>query len=231
MAKKAVKAASNRRATNRAERYTDSYSNELQSIVDKWFSDLEGKDAYDIDAEIAILVLMLQNAATRHYKRAYQLGLNNQELDAEDLRKIDAALANNLAYLQNNYAPALKRRINRAIDEGMEFDDAVIEAQKPMMSRIALYAGAAWVLMNAAKASALERKKGPSALNNVPVRRILDPRAEHCTTCPGKAGEYSSWNEMLMMCGGLPADGSDDCHSNCRCRIEVLDEGNWVYVV
>ena len=66
--------------------------------------------------------------------------------------------------------------------------------------------------------------------DTVPVRRLLDPGAQHCATCPPKAREYSSWNEMLALAGGLPADGSDDCHSNCRCQIELFLEDEWVPV-
>jgi len=94
-----------------------------------------------------------------------------------------------------------------------------------------LYAGAAWVLTNVAKGAGIVRQFGQNALDEVPVRRVLDPRADHCDTCPDKAREYNSWNEMLMYCGGLPADGSDQCHSNCRCTIEILKEGNWIAVV
>ena len=207
------------------------YQNELKRIVNRWFIRLKGKGAYDIDAEIAALLLVLQNAATRHYKRAYKLGLNNQNLNEEDLRKIDLALASNLAYLRNSYAPALKRKINTLIDAGLEFDLAIVEASEPMMSRIGLYAGSSWVMMQVGLGAAIERRFGTNALNEVPVRRLLDPRAEHCNSCPGKAGEYNSWNEMLLLCGGLPADGSDDCYSNCRCRLQVLKNGNWVYVI
>lgn len=210
---------------------TDAYEAELRGIVNTWFKQLKGKDAYDIDAEIAVLLLLLQDVARRHYKIAYQTGLNDKNLNAEDLRKIELALASNLAYLRNSYAPALKRKINDLIDRGLPFDDAVVEAQNPMMSRIALYAGSAWVLMQVGKAASMERKFGTTALNDVPVRRLLDAKAEHCGTCPGKAGEYESWNEMLMFCGGLPADGSDECHSNCRCSLQVWDGGGWVYIL
>jgi len=221
----------NRRATQDAHKKTNAYQQELENIVDAWFVKLKGKDAYDIDAEIALLLPFLQNAANRHYRIAYQTGLNSQRLDADDLRQIDVALAGNLAYLRNSFAPALKRRINKAIDAGKTFDEAIAEAREPILSRIALYAGAAWVLTNVAKGAGIVRQFGQNALDEVPVRRVLDPRADHCDTCPDKAREYKSWNEMLMYCGGLPADGSDQCHSNCRCTIEILKEGNWVAVV
>lgn len=62
---------------------------------------------------------------------------------------------------------------------------------------------------------------------NIPILRMLNHLATHCNTCPGKAGVYPSWNDMLAFTGGLPGDGSDQCHSNCRCQIEVLIDGAW----
>lgn len=52
-----------------------------------------------------------------------------------------------------------------------------------------------------------------------PVVRVLGLTEHHCRTCPPKAGEYPSLAVAIAVCGGLPGDGSDDCHGNCYCRI------------
>lgn len=40
---------------------------------------------------------------------------------------------------------------------------------------------------------------------------------ENCGTCPGKAKTYDSYRELLK--AGLPADGSDECVTNCNCVV------------
>lgn len=47
--------------------------------------------------------------------------------------------------------------------------------------------------------------------------------AEHCSTCPGKARTYDSWEELKA--AGLPADGSDACVTNCECIVVRLEDG------
>ena len=52
------------------------------------------------------------------------------------------------------------------------------------------------------------------------VERVLDPNAQHCKTCPPKAGVYDNWDAMANMVG-IPADGSDQCFANCRCYVKM----------
>jgi hypothetical protein len=52
--------------------------------------------------------------------------------------------------------------------------------------------------------------------------------AEHCTTCPPKAHEYTDWDTMVGDVG-LPGDGSDECDGRCRCQIQILVNGAWIW--
>jgi len=61
----------------------------------------------------------------------------------------------------------------------------------------------------------------------MPVKRVLNSDAAHCDTCPDKAGVYDSWDEMLSYCGGYPGDGSDICHSSCRCELFEWNGTTW----
>jgi hypothetical protein len=191
----------------------------------------EGLDEYELGLFLAVLIKRMQNAAERNLRRAYKIGLGSRPLTEEDENNIRIALEQNLFYLENSLAPAIRERIQVGLDTEESLTDAIRASADFSLSRATLYGGAFWALAWIGVGAALEKVFGNQAKNEVPVRRILDPSAQHCSTCPPKAREYSSWNEMLAYCGGLPADGSDDCHSNCRCTIEVYSDGHWVSVI
>ena len=77
------------------------------------------------------------------------------------------------------------------------------------INRIGLYAGWAWNAIMQGLGDVLGQ-------DNTEVERHLDPSAEHCETCPDKAGVYKSWDDMVAQ-SGVPGDLSDDCGSRCRC--------------
>jgi hypothetical protein len=85
-------------------------------------------------------------------------------------------------------------------------------------SRLNLYSGIFWALIWMGFGS---------EVGDQPVRRLLDPRADHCSTCPPKARDYDSFNQMIAETGGVPGDGSDECVANCRCSIEVERGRGW----
>lgn len=213
------------------DRRTQRYRNELERITAQWIDENEGIDPAELTLAIAVLVSRLQNAAERNLKRAYKLGLGNRTFDEDDLENINAALASNLFFLQNSLAPDIERRIDQGLDLDAGFAAALADSAAFTENRSGLYAGSFWTLVWAGLGAAMLRKFGTQALRETPVRRLLDPGAKHCPTCPPKAGVYSSWEEMLALTGGLPADGSDICMSNCRCSIQVLDGGNFVYEI
>lgn len=95
-------------------------------------------------------------------------------------------------------------------------------ALEGLRARFLMYAGAMW---NAIWEGL--RDKTPDTIR---VRRVLEPGAAHCETCPDKEREYNSFQAMVDEVG-LPGDGSDDCLTNCRCYLEVETEpGSGVFV-
>jgi hypothetical protein len=210
---------------------TTSYRNELEAIMRKGLRRVAREGPENIRASLDTIVDQMQNAAQRRFPMALKIGLGPRQIDADDDRTIELALASNAAFLSNSLKPAVEARIQKALDEGKTLAEAIAESEAFAANRSSLYAGAFWTLIWSGRLSALLKKFGPRANGNTPVMRVLDPRAKHCATCPQKAGVYSSWDEMLILTGGLPADGSDDCHSNCRCRIKILDGGKFTYVI
>ena len=213
------------------DRETRKYQNELRAITARWIQNVEDLDEYELSLALATLIGQLQNAAERHLRKAYKLGLGMRPLSAEDEDKLQVALEQNLLFLETSFAPAIEERVVAGLDPDTTFAEAVRGSTGFSTSRAGLYAGAFWTLIWIGREAAMERVFGPQAPKEVAVRRLLDPGAAHCATCPPKAREYSSWDEMLAYCGGLPADGSDDCRSNCRCAIQIQVGSQWVYVI
>ncbi len=218
------------------ERQQGHYRNELEQIVAAWMVELEGRGPEELAGMLLVLEVRLQNAAERHIPKAYELGIDGRALDEDDQRNIDTALASNRVFLQTSLIPAIANRIHLAmegvIDEALPtFGQAVGDSLPFSQNRTGLYAGLFWTMIWVASSAALKKRFGPQGTTQVKVRRLLDPKSKHCGTCPGKAGEYQSFDEMLSLTGGLPADGSDQCHSNCNCTLQFFIEGNWTGVV
>lgn len=198
--------------------------------------ELRNKGPEALASMLVILELRMQNAAERHIPKAYKLGLGNRSLTQDDLDKIQAALASNRVFLQTSLLPSIEDRIRRAQEgeineEPPPFSSSLQGALPFSENRAGLYAGLFWTVVWVGFGAALVKQFGPQAMTAIPVRRLLDPKSKHCVTCPPKAGEYSSWDEMLAFTSGLPADGSDQCHSNCNCSLQVFISGEWVYTV
>lgn len=212
-------------------RRQEEYRKELQRIIERWLKEVKEAGPEQLATLLILLQERLQNAAERNIRRAYKLGLNGKQLNEDDERKIDAALDSNRVFLQTSLLPAIEQRIRTAQEGGEDFSDAVENSEAFSTNRGGLYAGLFWTMIWVGFASAMVRTFGQRAMSERPVRRLLDPRSSHCKTCPPKAREYASWDEMLILCGGLPADGSDACYSNCNCGIQIFNKGSWVYVI
>ncbi len=212
------------------------YRKELRRIIRNWTADLRGRGPEALASMLIVLERRMQNAAERHIPKAYKLGVGNRKLTQDDQDKIQAALDSNRVFIQTSLLPAIDNRIRRAQEgeigeEPPPFGSALQGALPFSENRAGLYAGLFWTAVWIGFGAALVKQFGSQAKTAIPVRRLLDPKSKHCITCPPKAGEYSSWDEMLAFTGGLPADGSDQCHSNCNCSLQVFISGEWVYTV
>jgi hypothetical protein len=58
----------------------------------------------------------------------------------------------------------------------------------------------------------------------------MDPFARHCGQCPILAREYDSWQAMVNATGGVLPGMGTDCDGNCRCHLEMLVGGLWVWM-
>lgn len=218
------------------EREQQKYRNELRGIIRNWMNSLRQQGPEALAGMLLILELRMQNAAERHIPKAYKLGVGNRKLTQDDQDKIQAALDSNRVFVQTSLLPAIENRIRRAQEgeigeEPPPFGSALQGALPFSENRAGLYAGLFWTSVWIGFGAALVKQFGSQAMSAIPVRRLLDPKSKHCVTCPPKAGEYSSWDEMLAFTSGLPADGSDQCHSNCNCSLQVFINGEWVYTV
>lgn len=196
----------------------DAYRTDLQAAYDAWAAtaaeDLS-RDRSRLPELLALLLLALKGVGERHFHHAFEVGLQGAEPDAEALRSLHELLARNEAYLTDSLIPDLRGRLEAVLPATAE---ALRAALQDANFRILQYVGAL---------GALYWLGWGASRRGVPVRRSLDPLAEHCDTCPPKAKEYANFETMVRE-AGIPGDGSDACGSNCRCRLEFLVNGVWL---
>lgn len=129
--------------------------------------------------------------------------------------------------------PAITTQLAATITPAVAVDRvALAGAFLPLRSRVATYAGGAWVMLfETQRAVGMERERAAVAAGEVvaPVRWVLDARAEHCAPspgffgCPELAGRYpDGWSSLPT----VPA-GQVTCRGNCKCVIEVQIAGRW----
>ncbi len=121
--------------------------------------------------------------------------------------------------LDNRLLPEIGRVDPRVIAIGGAA--AMIAALGALTYRIEQYAGPYWRAVQLGAGTKIEE------LGNPRVRRVLQDGAIHCNTCPDKAGEYDSWDDMVSQVG-LPSDGSDFCGGHCLCYVLYWDGEDWV---
>jgi len=110
-------------------------------------------------------------------------------------------------------------------EEIMQLVTDTVKSATRNFSRIDQYAGHVW---HATWAGAVEREMDAGAVD--PVRWVMDPFAIHCSECPEFAGSYDNLRELLNFTGHiLPGQGTE-CDGYCRCHIEVLRGGMWVWL-
>ena len=206
------------------------YGEEIQGIYDDWAEDaaaqLAEADEEDRDELLAALLLLLgmrlKQAGRNGLTEAFFVGLNGTTATADALAALDKAIAQNDAYIDTSLVPAVRERVERETGaEGFTWDDATLSTVLGGLAwRVKLYKGAFWAAIGLGVGAALMRRGDP------PVRRYLDPTADHCETCPPKAREYESWSAMVAEVG-IPGDGQDQCDGNCRCGVDAKIDGVW----
>ena len=212
-----------------ADEATDDYRDELILILLLWASrnaSVKLSDRLAVNLALDGLRADLEALGARELPKAFRLGFGKRP-DAAQAVALDTALLSNSDFIMGSLIPYMEVELVETEVLAATIGDVALARAAAWETRVGLYAGTYWTAIWEGVGEALRDRLD---LETVPVRRLLDPGAQHCNTCPGKALEYGSWNEMLGFTGGLPADGSDDCHSNCRCQIELFIEGEWVGV-
>jgi len=202
------------------------------ALVAVWSKKYRNLDLGNEDAIIASLIYLrnrIDKLGKKYIREFYKIGRDKRRLDVTDAIIVASLLQRNSTFINGSLIPYMRNELMKP-GEGT-IADLLEEREGTWENRAGLYAGAAWAarwtgLQEAVRETAFKRDKPQR------VRRSLGSVTTHCDTCPPKAREYASWDDMLAYCGGLPADGSDDCHSNCRCLIEVeVEPGVWDQVI
>lgn len=200
------------------EQHTNDVQRQLQLAVEDFIERLPDEPTADdtdrlTDTLIATLWALLSVGMTG----AYAQGLGGAQPTPTWINRFQQYVGEQRYYLDNSFAPYLQAEISAGL-ASEETGETLRERMRKAVPRIALYAGAVWLAIWLGVGDNVSK---PDSMGKVRrVRRVLDDRALHCTTCPPKAGDYASF-EQMMLAVGLPADGSDQCKANCRCFIEV----------
>jgi hypothetical protein len=216
---------------------TEEYQIALIAVLLLWITrnkKLKLDDQFAVTAALGELQVALEELGLQQLPEAFVLGAETgaqagavsgvAALQPGEVIELGGAINTNQQFIDGSLIPYMQEELAKA-KPGTTLGQLAAERQFAWETRTGLYAGAYWNAIWTGLGEIL----GERLLRDTqPVQRLLDPAAEHCGTCPGKAMEYGSWNEMLAFTGGLPADGSDDCHSNCRCQIEIFQNGEWI---
>ena len=161
---------------------------------------------------------------------AMQLGAGGTPLTPNALSDLARAVAENDGYIEGSLIPTIRNKAQNALRDSMLLAGGTVAISgvfSVFLGRVASYAGTFFNAIFQGVGDALRQEPNYDSRR---VERVLDPGAQHCSTCPGKAKIYDNWETMISQ-AGLPGDGSDQCHSNCRCIITIEDSpgsGNFV---
>lgn len=211
-----------------AEEVTEEYRALLIAVLVAWVLANRNTRLEDLNAiNLALLELadQLEQVAIEELPVAFGMGSGQAEPGIGEVIELGGLASENQSFLDGSFVPYMLEELAPTTNPFATIGSIAIDRQFAWENRVGLYAGAFWTAVWVGLGVELVNRL---RANTQPVRRLLDPAAAHCTTCPPKAREYGSWNEMLAFTGGLPADGSDQCVSNCRCQIEIFDNGEWV---
>lgn len=179
-----------------AMKLTDGYKKRLGKTLAA-FPDYSGDaDAYDhLKADYT-------NDLQYGVSEAYTAGAQSSGVDDATKKLLIALALASLGYFVDSFLPDFQNAVAAA---------GAAMAADAFLSRLEMYAGAYWqsLWLGASQRDGYTGR----------VRRVLDPGAKHCMTCPPKAGVYDSYDDMVNEVG-LPGDGDDDCVGNCRCTVE-----------
>lgn len=191
--------------------YADQLQELMQGFIDDVGDGVTGAKLQKLlDSLYADYVALVQDELTA----AYGIGLAGADETDAGVERLQAAAQTSVEYFRDSFIPDLEK----AADEWYAENQTGEKGLTGFIARIRLYAGTFWQAIWEGVGDRLSQE--PKTLR---VRRVLNPAADHCKTCPAKAKIYDSYATMVAEVG-VPGDGSDDCGSNCRCTLEVETE-------
>jgi len=177
-------------------------------------------EEYDgiIDERLALLALALKKLGRQQLSQAFLYAAEG-EVSPEGWTKLQKLMLDNEKYIDSSLMQTIRRVDTRVLLVGGLA--AMLAGFAALQYRVEYYAHRYWQSLHEGAGEKIDR------LGNPRVRRVLNELARHCPTCPGKAGEYESWDVMVSQVG-LPGDSSDPCGPFCYCRIEYVNsDGKW----
>jgi hypothetical protein len=187
-----------------------------------------------LDDYLGVGLLLMMEKGYQDLLAAYVLGFGSPNVGPEGLQAVQNGQAKNDHYLSTSLFADIRGKLEGEISAILLLlkygrkDEALHLIEQTVLSldyRPSLYGGTYWEMVHAGLGMRITKRgttEGP------PVLRVLDPLARHCSTCPPKAKEYLSWAAMVAT-AGIPGDGSDECDGRCRCSVQILQDGVWVW--
>lgn len=197
--------------------HVDTYQKQLEAMATSFVNQV-ADNPDDFDNAIDDLSSEFADLLPGELSDAFGVGLAGADPTDDGIARLKKVGQTSHDYFKDSFLVALG-----AVSLAGLAADEIKATLEPFVSRLGQYSGAYWESMWQG-----QRDATPSAAR---VKRVLNAGAKHCDTCPGKAGTYASYDDMVAQ-SGVPGDGSDDCLSNCRCTIEVEgDDGSFAPLV
>lgn len=220
------------------EQATNSYQKSLAEIYEDWSgslaSDLDDADTEDEQKAIvasALTSLSTQLTQLGHIKivTGMVLGLGDAAPKPQTVVDIAKMMEENDYYITNSLIPDINNRLNTGLldpDVIASGSIAILGILSALQARVESYAGAMWTAVQLGSATAAEVGTETGDTSGK-VAWVLDNQAQHCDDCLEFAGEYDSFDDMMLKTSGrLP--GQVQCSANCRCWVVVEDSnGDW----
>lgn len=199
----------------------DAYAQRLERLILDMQAEGKFQDPARYAADVDELTDRYVAALETGLSEAYGIGLAGETASGMGLVRLQRVADTSYRFFRDSFAPALLAMLTGG---GAAADVA------SFVPRLRQYAGAYWESMWEGLGDWAEQRSRAGRRGALRVQRVLDPVAAHCTTCPPKARIYESFEDMRAV-AGVPGDGSDDCLTNCRCRLVVeLEPGSGVFV-
>lgn len=218
------------------ERATNRYQEELERAWSSWADAAAGRLAgaeseaefeETLEEEVAAIVALLVALGRGNLQDATALGLDGVPASPELLQELSGKMTENEEFLRSSLGPAVEARVRASVREDpMMRDDAASLAALlgTFRARVSSYAGAFWALV---MRGLIDKLRQDPDLSAVPVRWVLDERAQHCPDCPRYAGVYDNLGALLTATGGAVPTENVQCDGNCRCHLEYRIKGRW----